>query len=94
MSECRFAAVFSINRLNLCTNIRACSRLFPIVDLMHVLRALKQKRCRNFRYLSLVKVKVTLQYFLLLFRDISCNFLIIVLITIVSLSVSSNKTWQ
>ena len=37
-----------------------------------------------------MKLKVALQYFLLLFCDISCNFLIIVLITIVSLPLSSN----
>ena len=61
------------------------------------LRASKQKRCRHFRHLWLVKVKTTLQSFLLhfmnkiLFRDISCNFLMMLLITTVLLSLSSNK---
>ena len=58
------------------------------------LRASKQKRCHQFWHLSLVKVKVTLQCFLLqlltsfYFVHI---FLTMVLITIESFSLSSNK---
>ena len=60
------------------------------------LRPSKQKRWHHFRRLWLVKEKVTSKIFLLhflkrLFRDISCNFLIMVLISILSLSLSSNK---
>ena len=85
-----------------CINIRACSRLFP-----HVVSHSSPGVCfyslqsRNdavtFGIWWLVKVKKTLTIFptslikKLLFRHISCNFLIMGLITIVSLSLSSNK---
>ena len=77
-----------------CTNIRTCSRLFSIVDLRYVFKHFKAEKCRFFRYFWLAKEKVILQYFLLLFRDISCNFLVMVLITIVLSSLSANKTRQ
>ena len=56
-----------------------------------VLPALKKKRCRHFRHLWLVKSNLTIFPTSLVFRDISCNFLIMALITIMPLSLSSNK---
>ena len=75
-----------------CTNIRACSWFFPIIDL---LTRSEQKKHRQFRHLWLVKVNITLQSFLLhLFNKLPIRdifFLLMVLLAIVSLSLSSNK---
>ena len=106
MSDCLFAIAFSINKVIFTTSaklmlsrilLRTCtrvySRLFPIVDLRFVLRASKQKRCRQFRHLWLVKVKVTLQSLLLhLLRSFYCvAYLALFLTKITSLSFTSNK---
>ena len=74
-----------------------CSRLFPIVDLRYVFTRFKAKIMLSLSAFVPCKSKSNLTIFptslikKLLFRDISCDFLIIVLITIVSSSLSLNK---
>ena len=57
---------FMLSRIFLwtCTSARACSRCFALIWSM-LLRTSKKKTCAHFRHLWLVKVKVTLQSFLL-----------------------------
>ena len=77
-----------------CANIRACSRLFLIVDLRYVITGFKAEKMASLSAFVTCESKSNLTILLirkLLFRDISCNFLIMVLITIASLSLSSNK---
>ena len=63
-----------------CTNIRACSQLFPILNPKYVFMHFKTKEVPSLQ-LRLLKVKVTLKSLLLhfkrLFCDICCNLLII-----------------
>ena len=79
-----------------CTNMRSCSRLFPIVDLRYVFTRFKAKNMPSLSAFVPCESKSSLTTFptslikKLLFPDISCNFLIMVLITILPLSVSSN----
>ena len=77
-----------------CTNIKACSRLFLIVDLRYVITGFKAEKMASLSAFVTCESKSNLTISLirkLLFRDIFCSFLIMVLITIVSLSLSSNK---
>ena len=101
-----YQQIHSQHQLNLCYLEYSCEHkpvleravdCFQILICGILLRASKQKRCQ-LPHLWLVKVKVlkeastyVLDLTKLLFPDISCNFLIMVLITIVSFSLSSNK---
>ena len=73
-----------------------CSRLFPIIDLRYVFTRIKAKimlslsafvPCKSNRNLTIFPTSLKK----LLFRDISCDILIILLKTIVSSSLSLNK---
>ena len=83
--------------LRTCTSIRTCSRLFPIVDLRYVFTPSKGEKMPPLLAFVACESKNNLKIFpfslikKLLFRYISCNFLIMVFIIIVSLSLSSNK---
>ena len=83
--------------LSTCTKIRAYSRLFPIVDLRYVFTRFKAEKmpsvltfvaCESKRNLTIFPISLIKK---ILFRDVSCNFLIMLLIAIVSLPLSSNK---
>ena len=79
------------------TSIRTCSRLFPIVYLRYVFTRFKGEKMPSLLAFVACESKNNLKIFpfslikKLLFRYISCNFLIMVFIIIVSLSLSSNK---
>ena len=76
---------------------RACSRLFPIVDLRYVFTRFKAEKVPSISALVAFESKSNLKIFptslikKLVFCYVSCNFLIMVLITIVPLSLNSNK---
>ena len=80
-----------------CTSVRTCNRLFPVVDMRYVIMRFKAEKKPSLSGFVACETKSKLTVFptslikKLLFRDISCNFLIMVLITIRSLSLSSNR---
>ena len=80
-----------------CTSNRAYSLFFPIVDLRDVFKHFKTEEMLSCLGFGAFESKSSLTIFptslnkKLLFRDICWKFLIMVLITIVSLSLSSNK---
>ena len=97
-----YQQIHSQHQLNLCYVEYSCEHspwlehavgCFPLIWNV-LLHTSKQKRCAYFRHLWLVKVKVTLQSFLL--HLLRCfyfivQFLIMVLTIIVSSSLNSNK---
>ena len=98
-----YQLIHSQHQLNLCYPKYSCEHAppileravgcFPYLTCGIFLRSLKQKRCRYFRHLRLVKVTIIPSSLLkkLLLRYMSWNFLIMVLIAIVSWSLTSNK---
>ena len=100
-----FFSVFNIISLHAITNIIAhdvirfssCSRLFAIVDLRYAFLCFKAEKIPSLSVFVACESKSNLTIFSTLVikkclcRDISCNFLIMVLISFVSLSLSSNK---
>ena len=93
------SAKFMLLRIFLwrCTNIRACRRLCPIVDLGYVFTRFETEKMLSRSLFVACESKSNLVIFptsiikKLLFRDISCNFSIMVPKTIFSLSLRSNK---
>ena len=79
------------------SNIRAYNRLFPIVDLRYVFTHFKAEKMPSLSSFVVSESKSNLTIFPislfknLLFCDISCNFLLMVLIKIVSFFPGSNK---
>ena len=72
-----------------------CSRLFPTVDLRYVFKRFKAEKMPSLSAFVAYESRTDLTIFpislmnKLLFRDISCNFLVMGVITTVSLSLSS-----
>ena len=87
------SAKFMLFRIFLwtCTNIRACNRLFPILDSKYVFMHFKTERgaltafvaCESKSNLIILPTSLSKKR---LFRDICCNLLIMVLMSIASLS--------
>ena len=83
--------------LRKCISTSLCSRLFPIIELRYVFIRFKAGKmstlstfvaCESKSNLTIFSASLTKKC---LFYDISCSFLIMVLISIVPLSFSSNK---
>ena len=74
----------------ICTNIRACGRLFPILD-NYVFMRFKTGKVSSLESKSNLIIFPTSLIKKRLFRDICCNLLIMVLMTIVSLSLKVHQ---
>ena len=80
-----------------CNSIRACSRLFPIADLRYVLTRFKAEKIPSLSAFVSLESKSNFTIFPTSlikksqFRDISCNFLIMMFITIVSFNCNINR---
>ena len=93
------SAKFMLSRIfwRTCIKIRACSRLFPIVDLRYVFTRFKAQKMPSLSAFVACESKSNLIIFpasiikKLLFHDTSLKFLIMVLVAIVSLSLYSNE---
>ena len=91
------SAELELSRIFVWTCISACSQLFPIVDLRYVSTSFKAEKMPSLSEFVAFESKSNLTIFSIslmkkcLFGDISCRFLIMLLVSIVSLSLGSNK---